>query len=65
MYEEAARLAEREKLSYQRYLLDLVNRHTDHNAGRALGKRRTAARKESSDYCVSRASRPKQMRYLR
>jgi len=28
MHEEAARLAERETLSYQRYLLDLVTRET-------------------------------------
>ena len=28
VYEESARLAERETLSYERYLLDLVNRET-------------------------------------
>ena len=43
-YEEAARLAERETLSYERYLLDLVS-----------AKAKTASRNGSNGCCGSRA----------
>jgi hypothetical protein len=49
-YEEAARLAERETLSYERYLLDLVTRESQDRQIRPLTPGDNRSNRESSSH---------------